>query len=268
MLVWTMGKDYSTRLCAQVVILKMVHASSLGDEYRILIETIQLSLRLVEQQKDVERMTNDFRFRVDTNRLCNFVLVLHTIPTATQMCVLEVFGRDLLVQWAAFQDDVCLDISHYELENHTSSKPLVQTELIELNVGNVQKKIVPLKELFPMPNDANNDQQPTDKEGLVVVASLISRAANLGGLARTCEIFGAEKLVLDSLRHTEATDFQALSMTAEKWLRIAEVKPFHLVDYLVEMKRRGYAIIGAEQTANGISIQQLRFAKKSVLLLG
>lgn len=57
-------------------------------------------------------------------------------------------------------------------------------------------------------------------------------------------------------------------MTSEKWLRIAEVKSFHLIEYLVEMKRMGYTIVGAEQTANGIPIQQLVFPKKSLLLLG
>lgn len=267
-LVWTMGKDYGTRLFAQIVVLKLLKTSPVAYN-NILIDTIQQSLNLVDNQKDVERLTNDFRFHIDASRLCDFGLVLHTIPTLTKMCFLEIFRRDLLVKWPEFNEHKLLDVSRIEsLEQSTVIEPLVRTELIQLNVGNVQKKIVPLKEMFPIDTYQSNHQQKETKEGLIVVASLISRAANLGGLSRTCEIFGAEKLVIDSLRHTEAADFQALSMTAEKWLRIAEVKPFHLVDYLVEMKCRGYAIIGAEQTANGISMRKLEFPKKSVLLLG
>lgn len=57
-------------------------------------------------------------------------------------------------------------------------------------------------------------------------------------------------------------------MTSEKWLHIGEIKSFHLVDYLVAMRNEGYYIIGAEQTANGIQINDLKFPKKSILLLG
>lgn len=262
-----MGKDYGTRLFAQVVLMKMLQTSA-SDQHYFLRDTIQQSLSLVDNQNDVKRLNNDFRFNVDTNRLCDFVLVLHTIPTLTKMCFLEIFRRDLLSKWPEFKEDRLIDAAKTEIAEQSNIEPVIRTELIEINVGNVQKKLVPLKELFPVKDIDSPLQRAENKEGLIVVASLITRGANLGGLSRTCEIFGAEKLVIDSLRHTESAEFQALSMTAEKWLRIAEVKPFHLVDYLVEMKRRGYSIIGAEQTANGISMQQLKFPKKSVLLLG
>lgn len=62
--------------------------------------------------------------------------------------------------------------------------------------------------------------------------------------------------------------FVVRSMTAEKWLLTTEVKPFHLLPYLLSMRQLGYTLIGAEQTANGISIGQLQFPVKSLLLLG
>jgi len=43
------------------------------------------------------------------------------------------------------------------------------------------------------------------------------------GLCRTCEIFGAKALVLDSLRHTNDKQFQALSVSSELWLPMLEV---------------------------------------------
>lgn len=44
------------------------------------------------------------------------------------------------------------------------------------------------------------------------------------GLCRTCEIFGASALVLDSLRHVNDKQFQSLSVTSERWLSLLEVK--------------------------------------------
>lgn len=43
------------------------------------------------------------------------------------------------------------------------------------------------------------------------------------GLCRTCEIFGASALVLDSLRHVNDKNFQSLSVSAELWLPLLEV---------------------------------------------
>lgn len=57
-------------------------------------------------------------------------------------------------------------------------------------------------------------------------------------------------------------------MTSEKWLNIGEMKSWQLFDYLLSMKSSGYYIIGAEQTANGKKLTDLRFPKKTVLLLG
>ncbi|XP_036402731.1 probable methyltransferase TARBP1 [Megalops cyprinoides] len=103
---------------------------------------------------------------------------------------------------------------------------------------------------------------------LLVVASLIDKPTNLGGLCRTCEIFGASALVLDSLRHVSDKHFQALSVSAELWLPLLEVKPSELTDFLQLKKQEGYCIVGVEQTANSQSLQGYRFPEKSLLLLG
>lgn len=100
------------------------------------------------------------------------------------------------------------------------------------------------------------------------MASLINRAPNLGGLARTCEIFGTENYVIDSLKLTENFEFKALSKTAEKWLKISEVKCWQLFDYLLGMKQQGYSVVGAEQSGESVSLVNVAIPKKSVLLLG
>ncbi|XP_060772471.1 probable methyltransferase TARBP1 isoform X2 [Neoarius graeffei] len=103
---------------------------------------------------------------------------------------------------------------------------------------------------------------------LLVVASLIDKPTNLGGLCRTCEIFGASALVLGSLHHVVDKQFQALSVSSELWLPLMEVKPMDLAGFLQLKQREGYCIIGVEQTVNSQSLQSYRFPEKTLLLLG
>ncbi|XP_074532568.1 tRNA (guanosine(18)-2'-O)-methyltransferase TARBP1 [Halichoeres trimaculatus] len=103
---------------------------------------------------------------------------------------------------------------------------------------------------------------------LLVVASLIDKPTNLGGLCRTCEIFGASALVLDNLRHVSDKHFQSLSVSSELWLPLLEVKPTELTDFLQMKKGEGYCIVGVEQTANSQNLQDYHFPEKTLLLLG
>lgn len=96
----------------------------------------------------------------------------------------------------------------------------------------------------------------------------MKRPPNLGGLARTCEIFGVENYVIESLKLVENFEFKSVSKTAEKWLKISEVKPFQLFDFLIGMRRQGYKIVGAEQSENSVSLEKAVIPQKAVLLLG
>ncbi|XP_059119778.1 probable methyltransferase TARBP1 [Peromyscus eremicus] len=103
---------------------------------------------------------------------------------------------------------------------------------------------------------------------LIVVASLIDKPTNLGGLCRTCEVFGAAVLVVGSLQCVGDRQFQHLSVSAEQWLPLVEVRPAQLTDYLQQKKAEGYTVIGVEQTAQSSDLAQYRFPEKSLLLLG
>ncbi|KAM8852619.1 putative methyltransferase TARBP1 isoform 1-T1 [Synchiropus picturatus] len=139
----------------------------------------------------------------------------------------------------------------------------------------VQKKIVPWR-LGIQEQDPELQLVPQKRSArvgklhgaLLVVASLIDKPTNLGGLCRTCEIFGASALVLDSLRHINDKHFQSLSVSSELWLPLHEVKPVELTEFLRLKKREGYCIVGVEQTANSQSLQDFQFPEKSLLLLG
>nr|KAF6395630.1 TAR (HIV-1) RNA binding protein 1 [Rousettus aegyptiacus] len=139
--------------------------------------------------------------------------------------------------------------------------------------SDVQRKVIPWKDTVPAldlePALWGRDTALARPDGgLIVVASLIDKAANLGGLCRTCEVFGASALVLANPQCVNDRQFQYLSVSAEQWLPLVEVKPAQLADYLQQRKAEGYTIIGVEQTARSVALTQYRFPEKSLLLLG
>lgn len=53
-------------------------------------------------------------------------------------------------------------------------------------------------------------------------------------------------------------------MTAEKWVPIIEVPVDSLKVFLERKKREGFSILGLEQTANSVPLDQYSFPKKTV----
>ncbi|CAH1262094.1 TARBP1 [Branchiostoma lanceolatum] len=136
--------------------------------------------------------------------------------------------------------------------------------------GNVQKKIITWRHTLEEPhlNMADMHIKVVRKGHLVVVASLIDKPTNLGGLCRTCEIFGVSTLVLGSMKYVEDKTFQQLSVSSQGWVNIQEVRPGELPEYVEEMRRQGYFLIGVEQTADSRNLTEFTFPDKSLLLLG
>lgn len=97
---------------------------------------------------------------------------------------------------------------------------------------------------------------------------MIENNTNLGGLARTCEIFGISKYVIHSLKAQENFEFKTLSRTSEKWIQISEIKNWQLPDYLLAMKQCGYTIAGGEQSGNSVSLLNVKLPEKCIFLLG
>ena len=103
---------------------------------------------------------------------------------------------------------------------------------------------------------------------MVVCASLLDRAPNLGGLTRTCEVMGLEAIAVPDLRVVSNKEFLNTAVTAEKWIKTLEVPPATLAEWLVAMKEKGYALIGLEQSKDSKSLVGFQFPRKCVLLLG
>ncbi|XP_047376102.1 probable methyltransferase TARBP1 isoform X3 [Sciurus carolinensis] len=139
--------------------------------------------------------------------------------------------------------------------------------------ADVQKKVIPWGHGLP---DADLELALQDRAArlgkstgsLIVVASLVDKPTNLGGLCRTCEVFGASVLVVGNLHCVRDKQFQHLSVSAEQWLPLEEVKPHQLTGYLQQKRAAGYMVIGVEQTAHSSDLVQFSFPEKSLLLLG
>ena len=65
--------------------------------------------------------------------------------------------------------------------------------------------------------------------------------------------------------------FKSISVTAEGWLRLEEVKPASLVGWLRSKKRQGFTVVGLEQTAMSSPLAgpgSTPLPPRTVLLLG
>ena len=71
---------------------------------------------------------------------------------------------------------------------------------------------------------------------LIVIATLVDKAVNLGGMSRTGEVFGVHTLVVSDARVAHSADFRTTSMSSERWLRIASVPEARLPAYFAELR--------------------------------
>ncbi|CAD5219654.1 unnamed protein product [Bursaphelenchus okinawaensis] len=164
---------------------------------------------------------------------------------------------DFLTTWSEGKIQVSKVFSALVKSKVTAPEILMNPSLSDNVIDDFQLKI-----------DPNETKFERNGKELVVVASLINKTANLGGLCRTCEVFGASALVLSNQLITSDQNFKALSMSAEKWLPIIEVKPQDLESFLQESKLKGFTVIAAEQTAASVPLHEFEFPDKTILLLG
>uniref|UniRef100_A0A8C5UKP8 tRNA (guanosine(18)-2'-O)-methyltransferase TARBP1 n=1 Tax=Malurus cyaneus samueli TaxID=2593467 RepID=A0A8C5UKP8_9PASS len=289
---WCFSHNFSVRLYALVALKKiwamcrMLHV----EEFETLTPVIESSLQQVENmhgtgnaRRNWQRIQDHFFFAT-FHPVEDYSLetIFYTLPRLSELAEdewisLSKFDRftDIPLppafQWYRSQTELCdlkpSDWSQQDMGSH-SAEADSQTEWTD-----VQKKIIPWKNSTPSLDLEMAFQDRAVKLGksnsrLIVVASLIDKPTNLGGLCRTSEIFGASALVVGSLHYIQDKQFQHLSVSAEQWLPLVEVKPSQLVDYLQQKKTEGYTIIGVEQTAKSFDLTEYCFPEKSLLLLG
>jgi len=134
---------------------------------------------------------------------------------------------------------------------------------------NVQKRIVPWENLLEFEfEEEQSISKSKQRQSIIVVGSLLDNVPNIAGLARTCEIFKVQQLVIGNKRIEQDIHFQKMSVSAEKHLPIIEVKPKLLEGFLKEKKAEGFTIIAVEQTSKSISLERFEFPEKCVVLSG
>jgi tRNA(Leu) C34 or U34 (ribose-2'-O)-methylase TrmL len=131
-------------------------------------------------------------------------------------------------------------------------------------------KLIPWEQLMIQADlfVSRSTQKQRRRHEVIVVATLIDKLPNLAGLTRTCEIFNAQKLMISNLRILEEITFTQISVTAEHWIPIEELREKDLIDALQNWKREHYDLIGVEQTVQSVPLDRFEFPEKCVLVLG
>lgn len=107
------------------------------------------------------------------------------------------------------------------------------------------------------------------RSDLIVVASLVDKPPNLGGICRLSDVLGAGLLTIHDMSISKHPQFKNVAVTADQWMPMIEVIPENIRDYLLEKKKEGYTLIGLEQTDQSVELNNdLKFPQKSLILLG
>jgi tRNA G18 (ribose-2'-O)-methylase SpoU len=96
------------------------------------------------------------------------------------------------------------------------------------------------------------------KQSVIVIASLVSNAPNLAGIARTAEIFGASRVVVSSLSLLKGDDFKKIAVSAGEHLSFHEVAVAGLRPFCKQLRARGFTVVALEQTSHSLPLHQLR----------
>ncbi|EDW97985.1 uncharacterized protein LOC6537728 isoform X1 [Drosophila yakuba] len=258
----TMGANFQTRLLAQLVLHRLCNECDVRSIQIPVADALKKSIEVTLGEK-----LNEFQSEA---RLL--------LPEIGIQCTTSVSDAILWMTSAPFDENIGFVSCSYAFRMKLSRAletfkrkqsvliPELASPLAALN-GNVQRKMNPVGDIYPESDFDVSSKARVDHE-LIVVASLIDKLPNLGGLARTCEVLGVKTLILGLKSQAEKSDFTNLSMTAEKTLNILEVNPESLAGFLLEKQMEGYKIVGAEQTAHSTNFVDFKFPKKSILLLG
>lgn len=104
---------------------------------------------------------------------------------------------------------------------------------------------------------------------LIVMASLVEKAPNLGGICRLCDCLGAGWMTVNDINVKKDHQFTSVAVTADKWMPLVQVKVDHIVEFMRKEKKDGYTLIGLEQTDDSLELNsRLQFPKKSLIVLG
>lgn len=292
-----MAQQFNVRLYAQVIAFKLydlaaqLSYSTITEKYSDFYAALSKSLKHGNLMKNSIKLRDDFYFTVfnpiddyslqtlfyELPRLSNVSSDEYILPQMFEKFGFKESNSHPLKLLNPNSDMSEAQVSAHILKSNGSAGPIADE--IESSAdcsSDMQKKFIPWKSMTP--NEEILDELSetltsrrkalSDRDNIILVASLIDKLPNLGGLSRTCEILGVKEFVVASIKQTEDREFQNLSVSAEKMITLTEVKPHQLQQYLLEKRNTGYRLVGAEQTVNSTNLMEMKFDKKTVLLLG
>lgn len=273
---YTMGQNFITRLNAQITIYYLLTVFNIS-EYGIIKTAILDSFKTqTNQELNLMKLNESIQHTIWSKGGCLDDECLFGVMYSTDTPVDE-FYFGLTVLMYSFDPNgskfcqrmIPTEDTFYDSRKkiYAPSPPPEEQKLDEFAItSNVQRKANPIQVSMDFKVFQENIEE--NEREMIVVASLIDKIPNLGGIARTCEVLGIENLVISSLKFCEGAEFKNVSMTAEKYLNLSEMKPKFLQNYLIEKKTQGYSIVGAEQTSNSVNFIGFKFPRKCVLVLG
>ena len=201
---WAMAQNFYTRIVAQICFRKLwTRVEKTGGELRTKFKPLHECILKSVNPKNADKITEDFYLTVFDPLIClNIEDILHNFPKVCDISDSEIIPKELLAEFKDFCHHIPLtdDLSklHSAVKQRTKKNP--QLELNEGQSTNIQKKPTPWTAMMTdkdlMFDDRKTVTRTQAHPGLVVVASLIDKAPNLGGLCRTCEILGVGELVI------------------------------------------------------------------------
>ena len=283
---WLMAQHFSLRKCAVDCFYTIFKSSrQVPAEYKILDEAIQESRKLCNQGPNKEVNWARTLYTLQQSRIYPPYRATNIFRSLAAICELPES------EWQYYEYNTMQRLFLSKKELHTRvdycgpslpfGYPKAKTqEAVEDDPSKpdkeesevIQKKITPwanvLSDLGLHGADQAAERVP-DHPNLIMVASLIDRLPNLGGLCRSCEILGVGQYVIGSSKYVSEKEFTNVSVTAHKWIPIKEVKPSEVAEYLTKLREEeGYTVVAVEQTSSSQSLETFRFPEKTALLLG
>lgn len=142
------------------------------------------------------------------------------LPELSAQCISNVSDAILWMTNAPFDENInffncrydfrkkLMDVRETFQAKRGEQTPEQNSPSCSLN-GNVQRKMNPIGDIYPG-CDFENTSNALEGRELIVVASLIDKLPNLGGLARTCDVLGVKTLILGLKSQAEKGDFTNL----------------------------------------------------------
>ncbi|PIO73957.1 RNA methyltransferase, TrmH family [Teladorsagia circumcincta] len=266
---WTTAQNFAVR-CTAIAALRLLY-NALPTEQKVRWNLLR---KVVEfdgepagnSKRIIENLSADFYFaHLHPIKHFDMQTVLLEIPAKTGMPSEETIGVDILkVCFAevgyvilAHRNCVFIALSKSNRCAPDINEGEMDAEMLEHEGSSlVQRKLI------------TKERSKREDCSIVVVASLVDKPNNLGGLCRTCEIFGVDELIIADPIFLADAGFKALSMSSERKQKMEFVNTDRLPHYLEEMRRKGYTVIAAEQTTDSVFLHKFAFPRKTVLLLG